>query len=353
MGSNMMRQAVPLIRSESPYVCTGLERRVALDSRVMVSATEPGKVTYVSATKIIVTPDGKLPKRGAKDRCATQVYDLRKFMRSNAGTCMNQKSIVKQGQRVSRGMVLADGPNTDGGELAIGRNVLVAFMPWGGYNFEDSILISERVVKDDSYTSIHIEEFECTARDTKLGKEDITRDIPNVGEEALADLDESGIIRIGAEVKSGGILVGKVTPKGETQLSPEERLLRAIFGEKAGDVKDTSMRVPPGVTGIVIDAKVFSRAGVEKDERTLAIEAGEISRLKKDLQDEKDVIVESAKEMLVVLLEGEKLKSDLYSKETNEVLLRANKAIEIDHIEEFPFVYLVGGVISGYLWMSL
>ncbi|MDP2989924.1 MAG: DNA-directed RNA polymerase subunit beta, partial [Kiritimatiellota bacterium] len=227
MGSNMMRQAVPLIRSESPFVCTGLERRVALDSRVMVTATEPGKVAYVSATQIIVTPDGKLPKKGAKDKASTQVYELCKFMRSNAGTCMNQKPIVKQGQRVSRGMVLADGPNTDDGELAIGRNVLVAFMPWCGYNFEDAILISERVVREDIFTSIHIEKFEASARDTKLGPEEITRDIPNVGEEALKDLGNDGVIRVGAEVKPGTVLVGKVTPKNETELAPEERLLRA------------------------------------------------------------------------------------------------------------------------------
>jgi DNA-directed RNA polymerase subunit beta len=210
------------------------------------------------------------------------IYNLLKFRRSNQNTCINQRPIVERGDRVRRGDVIADGPGTDTGELALGRNMVVAFMPWGGYNFEDSILISECVVKEDQYTSIHIEEFECVARDTKLGKEEITKDIPNVGEEALANLDESGIVRIGAEVKSGDILVGKITPKGETQLSPEEKLLRAIFGEKAGDVRDTSSRVPPGVVGTVISAKVFSRRGIDKDERAQDIEDAEIAKLEKD-----------------------------------------------------------------------
>ncbi|MBC7173923.1 MAG: DNA-directed RNA polymerase subunit beta, partial [Polyangiaceae bacterium] len=222
------------------------------------------------------------------------IYRLLKFQRSNQSTCYNQRPIVGPGDRVKVGDVIADGPSCDMGELALGQNVVVAFMPWGGYNFEDSILISERIVKDDVYTSVHIEEFECVARDTKLGKEEITRDIPNVGEEALKDLDESGIVRIGAEVRPGDILVGKITPKGETQLSPEEKLLRAIFGEKAGDVRDTSLRVPPGVSGIVIDARVFARKGTEKDERARQIEDSERAKLEKDMQDEIKIIRESA-----------------------------------------------------------
>ncbi|WP_345297678.1 hypothetical protein [Candidatus Villigracilis affinis] len=222
------------------------------------------------------------------------IYNLTKYQRSNQNTCINQKPIVKPGERVKKGDVIADGPATEQGELALGRNVVVAFMPWQGYNFEDSILLSERLIKEDVFTSVHIEEFECVARDTKLGKEEITRDIPNVGEEALKDLDESGIIRIGAEVKPGDILVGKITPKGETQLSPEEKLLRAIFGEKAGDVRDSSLRVPPGVTGTVINAKVFSRKGVEKDERAKAIEEMEEAKLLKDQNDEIKIIQDSA-----------------------------------------------------------
>ena len=333
MGSNMQRQAVPLLKAKAPLVGTGVERIVARDSGNSVIAKRDGIVEHVDASRIVV----RSIIRSEMDEPEVEIYKLIKFMRSNQNSCYNQKPIVQKGEHVKKGQVIADGPSTEQGELALGRNVMVAFMSWGGYNFEDSILISERVVKEDVYTSIHIEEFDVVSRDTKLGKEEITRDIPNVGEEALKNLDESGIIKVGAEIKPGEILVGKITPKGETQLSPEEKLLRAIFGDRAGDVKDTSMRVPPGVSGIVIDAKVFSRAGVEKDERTLAIEADEIAKLQKDLQDEKDVIVESAREMLIVLLDGQKLKSDLYSKETNEVLLRANKPIKKEHIETFPF----------------
>ncbi len=333
MGSNMQRQAVPLLKAKAPLVGTGVERIVARDSGNSVIAKRDGIVEHVDASRIVV----RSVISSEMDEPEVEIYKLIKFMRSNQNSCYNQKPIVRKGEHVIKGQVIADGPSTEQGELALGRNVMVAFMSWGGYNFEDSILISERVVKEDIYTSIHIEEFDVVSRDTKLGKEEITRDIPNVGEEALKNLDESGIIKVGAEIKPGEILVGKITPKGETQLSPEEKLLRAIFGDRAGDVKDTSMRVPPGVSGIVIDAKVFSRAGVEKDERTLAIEAAEVSRLKKDLQDETDVIVESAREMLVVLLEGQKLKSDLYSKETSEVLLRANKPIKKEHIENLPF----------------
>ena len=266
MGANMQRQAVPLIRT------LGAARRhrawrasVARDSGVCVVAKRDGIVETVDANRIVVRPECEKAE-------IPDIYQLIKFQRSNQTTCFNQKPIVRAGERVKAGDVLADGPSTDMGELALGQNVLVAFMPWQGYNFEDSILVSERIAKDDVFTSIHIEEFECVARDTKLGKEEITRDIPNVGEEALKDLDESGIVRIGAEVKPGDILVGKITPKGETQLSPEEKLLRAIFGEKAGDVRDSSLRVPPGVGGIVINARIFARKGTEKDERAKDIE---------------------------------------------------------------------------------
>ena len=300
MGSNMQRQAVPLLRTEAPLVGTGMEAVVARDSGVTVVAKRDGVVESVDASRIVVKPDDDDGTGSNVD-----IINLIKYQRSNQNTCINQKPIVKPGSRVRRGQVIADGPATERGELALGRNVLVAFMPWGGYNFEDSILISERVVKDDSYTSIHIEEFECVARDTKLGKEDITRDIPNVGEEALKDLDESGIVRIGAEVKQDDVLVGKITPKGETQLSPEERLLRAIFGEKAGDVRDTSLRVPPGVAGTVIGAQVFSRRGVEKDERARAIEEAEIDRLRKDQDDEIRIIRESALNKVREVLVGQ------------------------------------------------
>src|SRR5579883_1413086 len=259
MGSNMQRQAVPLLRTEAPLVGTGMEKVVARDSGVTLIAKRDGVVEQVDATRIVIKADK--PASDGRDP-GVDIYNLVKYQRSNQNTCINQRPIVVVGDRVKAGDVIADGPSTDMGELALGRNVLVAFMPWGGYNFEDSILISERVVKHDLFTSVHIEEFECVARDTKLGPEEITRDIPNVGDEALKDLDESGIIRIGAEVKPGDILVGKITPKGETQLSPEEKLLRAIFGEKAGEVRDTSLRVPPGVEGAVIDARVFARRGV-------------------------------------------------------------------------------------------
>jgi DNA-directed RNA polymerase subunit beta len=289
MGSNMQRQAVPLMRTEAPLVGTGIEGVVARDSGVTVVAKRDGVVELADASRIVVKPDEDDGTGSNVD-----IINLIKYQRSNQNTCINQKPIVKPGDHVVKGQVIADGPATEYGELALGRNVVVAFMPWAGYNFEDSILISERVVKDDSFTSIHIEEFECVARDTKLGKEDITRDIPNVGEEALKDLDESGIVRIGAEVQSDDILCGKITPKGETQLSPEERLLRAIFGEKAGDVRDTSLRVPPGVSGTVIGAQVFSRRGVEKDERARAIEEQEIERLRKDQEDEIRIIRDSA-----------------------------------------------------------
>jgi DNA-directed RNA polymerase subunit beta len=305
MGSNMQRQAVPLLQAKAPIVGTGIERVVAKDSGVAVIARRDGVVEDVDGSRIVIRAahDGEGDESLAS---AVDIYKLTKFQRSNQNTCFNQKPIVRRGQVVKKDQIIADGPATEMGELALGRNVIVAFMSWGGYNFEDSILISERVVKEDVFTSIHIEEFELVARDTKLGKEEITRDIPNIGEEALRNLDESGIIRIGAKIKTGDILVGKVTPKGETQLTPEEKLLRAIFGEKAGDVKDTSLRVPPGVEGIVIDAKVFSRKGVDKDERTKSIEDEEMARLLKDQRDEIKIIKKSAVNKLERLLVGSK-----------------------------------------------
>ena len=301
MGSNMQRQAVPLLRTQAPLVGTGMEAVVARDSGANVIAKRNGTVASVDAGRIVIKPDEDDGTGSNVD-----IINLIKYQRSNQNTCINQRPIVKPSDRVVRGQVVADGPSSERGELALGRNVIVAFVPWGGYNFEDSILISERVVKDDSFTSVHIEEFECVARDTKLGKEEITRDIPNVGDEALADLDEAGIVRIGAEVGPGEVLVGKITPKGETQLSPEERLLRAIFGEKAGDVRDTSLKVPPGVVGIVIGAQVFSRRGVEKDERARAIEEQEIARLHKDREDEIRIIRDSALERVHELLIGQR-----------------------------------------------
>src|SRR5215475_6836640 len=323
MGSNMQRQAVPLMRTEAPLIGTGLEAVVARDSGVTVVAKRAGVVESVDASRIVIKPDEDDGTGSNVD-----IINLIKYQRSNQSTCINQKPIVRRGDRVRRGQVIADGPATDRGELALGRNVVVAFMPWGGYNFEDSILISERVVKDDSYTSIHIEEFECVARDTKLGKEEITRDIPNVGEEALRDLDESGIVRIGAEVKQDDVLVGKITPKGETQLSPEERLLRAIFGEKAGDVRDTSLRVPPGVAGTVIGAQVFSRRGVEKDERARAIEEEEIDRLRKDQEDEIRIIRQSAMNKVREILVGKEVEGRLID-DKGKVLLK--KGDVLDH----------------------
>jgi DNA-directed RNA polymerase subunit beta len=301
MGSNMQRQAVPLLRADSPLVGTGMERTVARDSGVSVVARHNGIVESVDASRIVVKIDEEeLDETGT----GVDIYNLIKFARSNQNTCINQRPVVAVGDHVIKGDVIADGPSTDMGELALGQNVMVAFMPWGGYNFEDSILISERLVKDDRFTSIHIEEFECIARDTKLGKEEITSDIPNLGDEALKNLDESGIIRIGAEVKPGDILVGKITPKGESQLSPEEKLLRAIFGEKAGDVRDTSLRVPPGVEGTIIGAKVFSRKGADKDSRTELIERAEEIKLRKDEQDEITIIRNSARSKLKRILLG-------------------------------------------------
>ncbi len=330
MGSNMQRQAVPLIQTRAPLVGTGIESVVAKDSGVAIVARRDGVVEYVDATRIVV----RAYEYDAEMGRSVDIYKLIKFQRSNQNTCMNQKPLVQQGSHVKKGQIIADGPSTDHGELALGRNVTVAFMSWGGYNFEDSILVSERICKEDVFTSIHIEEFEVVARDTKLGKEDITRDIPNVGEEALRDLDESGIIRIGAYIKPNDILAGKVTPKGESQLTPEEKLLRAIFGEKASDVKDTSLRVPPGVEGIVIDAKVFSRKGVEKDERTIMIENHEVARLMKDQRDELDIVRKTSAHRLFRLLEGKV--SDATIKDGKRVYMKKGEVFTEETLLAIP-----------------
>ncbi len=315
MGSNMQRQAVPLLRTQAPLVGTGMERVVARDSGVTVVCRRDGVVQSVDAARIVVRYEEEVDGR---PRSGVDVYTLTKFQRSNQNTCLNQRPIVRAGDRVRAGDILADGPATAKGELALGQNVLVAFMSWGGYNFEDSIIVSERLIERDAFTSIHIEEFECVARDTKLGKEEITCDIPNVGDRKLKDLDETGIVRIGAEVRPGDILVGKVTPKGETQLTPEEKLLRAIFGEKAGDVKDTSLRVPPGVEGIVVDAKVFSRKGGEDGEET--VEEREAERLRKDMEDEIAILRSATFAAIRELLVGETAGMDIVDLEGNVVI---------------------------------
>ncbi|HEX5182109.1 MAG TPA: DNA-directed RNA polymerase subunit beta [Allosphingosinicella sp.] len=301
MGSNMQRQAVPLIRAEAPFVGTGMEETVARDSGAAIAARRSGIVDQVDATRIVVRATGEVEA----GKSGVDIYTLMKFQRSNQNTCINQRPLVKVGDVVQAGDVIADGPSTEMGELALGRNVLVAFMPWNGYNFEDSILISERIVKDDVFTSIHIEEFEVMARDTKLGPEDITRDIPNVGEEALRNLDEAGIVYIGAEVEPGDILVGKITPKGESPMTPEEKLLRAIFGEKASDVRDTSLRLPPGVSGTVVEVRVFNRHGIDIDDRTRAIQAEEKDRLRKDAEDERAILKRSTYARLKEMLLGQ------------------------------------------------
>lgn len=334
MGSNMQRQAVPLIRTHAPLVGTGIERVVARDSGQIITARHDGEVIMVDGTKIVVRRTNSRTEDVGSD---VDIYNLTKYQRSNQNTCVTQRPVVLVGEKVKAGDTLADGPGTDSGELALGQNVLIAFMPWNGYNFEDSILISERLIKEDTFTSIHIEEFECVARDTKLGKEEITRDIPNVGEEALKDLDESGIIRIGAEVKPGDILVGKVTPKGETQLSPEEKLLRAIFGEKAGDVRDTSLRVPSGVQGIVINAQVFAREGTEPDERTKAILEERIAKIRRDEKIEIDAIRQSALSKIVKSLDGAVTTGKLLSEDGSEELLKKGQKLDRDTLTKIPF----------------
>ena len=332
MGSNMQRQAVPLLRTAAPLVGTGMEEITARDSGAVVVCRRSGIVDSIDSERIIVrvesAEDGHFSREVGAD-----IYQLTKFKRSNQNTCINQKPIVRKGERVVKGQVLADGPCTDKGELALGRNVLVGFMPWRGYNFEDAILVSERLVKDDYYTSIHIEEFEIEARDTKLGPEEITRDIPNVSESFLKDLDEAGIIRIGAYVKPGDVLVGKVTPKGETQLTPEEKLLRAIFGEKAGDVRDASLICPPGIEGIVVDVKIFSRKGAEKDERAKQIENMEISRLEKNLRDEIRILTDERNKRLFALLQGKVVSNELVHERTGRKIVAKGTEMTSEVVE--------------------
>jgi DNA-directed RNA polymerase subunit beta len=334
MGSNMQRQAVPLMKPEVPLVGTGMESIVARDSGAVVVARRSGVVESVDATRIVVKCDA--PEREGLDT-GVDIYNLIKYQRSNQDTCFNQKPIVSKEQKVSKGEIIADGPATDRGELALGRNVMVAFMSWGGYNYEDSILVSERIVKDDIYTSIHIEEFETMARDTKLGKEEITRDIPNLGEEALRNLDDSGIVRMGVAVKPGDILVGKITPKGETQLSSEEKLLRAIFGEKASDVRDTSLRVPPGVEGTIIDAKIFARKGTERDSRSQYIEDEAVSFLYKDRDDEIRIIAEGVRKQIAGMLIGKTSVSKVSDPKKKRILLKKGEIITDDILARIPF----------------
>jgi len=340
MGSNMQRQAVPLLQARSPFIGTGMEYITARDSGAVVVARRSGTVDYVDSKRLVVRVEGS-ETEGLSREMGADIYSLTKFKRSNQNTCINQRPIVRVGQRVTKGQVLGDGPCTELGELALGRNVLVAFMPWRGYNFEDAILVSERLVKDDYYTSIHIEEFEIEARDTKLGPEEITRDIPNVSESYLRDLDESGIIRIGAYVKPGDILVGKVTPKGETQLTPEEKLLRAIFGEKAGDVKDASLTCPPGIEGIVVGVRIFSRKGIEKDDRAKQIEQDELDLMEKNLQDEIRILHEETKKRLVQLLNGRMLRTDLFDADGRERIVRKGTVLTDEAMAEVPFTTLV------------
>ena len=337
MGSNMQRQAVPLLKTRAPLVGTGMERIVARDSGATIVAKRDGVVVAVDAERIVVKSEdssGSLTEVGAE----VDIYKLEKNKRSNVDTCINQKSIVIKGEKVKKGDIIGDGFGTEMGELALGQNVVVAFMPWSGYNFEDSILISERVVKEDLYTSIHIQEFECISRDTKLGQEEITSDIPNVGEEALKDLDDAGIIRIGADVRPGDLLVGKITPKGETQLTPEEKLLRAIFGEKAGDVRDTSLRVPPGVVGTVIGAKIYSREGAIKDLRSTQIEEAEITKLRKDESDRIAIIKESAADKIAKITSGEVLAGEIRGR-NGESVAAAGTALDTDFLTNLDYVY--------------
>ena len=335
MGSNMQRQGVPLLQARAPFVGTGMEYITARDSGAVVVARRSGTVDYVDSQRVVVRVEGESGEMSRE--MGADIYTLTKFRRSNQNTCINQKPIVQVGQKVARGQVLGDGPCTELGELALGRNVLVAFMPWRGYNFEDAILVSERMVKDDYYTSIHIEEFETESRDTKLGPEEITRDIPNVSEGFLADLDDSGIIRIGAYVKPGDILVGKVTPKGETQLTPEEKLLRAIFGEKAGDVRDASLLCPPGIDGIIVGVKIFSRKGIEKDDRAKAIEAEELEMMEKNLEDEIRILHEEVKKRVSAKLDGQELASDLFDDHGQEVLLAGGTVLTSETVLALPY----------------
>ena len=359
MGANMMRQAVPLLMTEAPYVATGLEKRAAVDSRVMQIATEKGKVAYVSADSIIVSPKGEVPaKRAPKD--SYQAYELQKFRRTNAGTCYNQKPMVNVGDSINKGDVVADGPATARGDMALGKNLLVAFMPWSGYNFEDAILVSERVVREDVFTSIHIQEFEIGARDTKLGPEEITRDIPNVGEEALMDLGPDGVIRCGAEVRPGDVLVGKITPKSETELAPEERLLRAIFGEKAAEVRDTSLAVPSGTAGIVMDVKVAAHKEMRKTDGSASEKKNQLKDIREDHKRRHQELTEDLTQALSNVLLGEKIPLDVVDAEKGDILIPANRKItktllrklaaagDNIQIESSPIQIKIDEIISEY-----
>ena len=352
MGSNMQRQGVPLLVSEAPFVGTGLEEKAARDSRSVIVSEADGVVAAATAEYIVTTKDGTLPVSDerflsepesvkTKPEKGIYVYPLRKFMRSNAGTCINQKPLVASGDKIKNGQIIADGPNTDDGELALGRNVLVAFMPWNGYNFEDAIVISERLVKEDVYTSIHISEFEVAARDTKLGPEEITRDIPNVGEEALKNLDHDGIVRVGAEVRPGDILVGKITPKSETELAPEERLLRAIFGEKAADVKDTSLRVPSGCTGIVQDIRIATHGMARRrsEEVNPAEMKKQLKKINDDYKKKKDQLTDQLTEKLSDILLGEKIPLDVVNAQSGEIIIPANRKITKTLLRKLAAVY--------------
>jgi DNA-directed RNA polymerase subunit beta len=336
MGSNMQRQAVPCLRAQAPLVGTGMEHIVARDSGATVVAKRAGRVVSVESERIVIKAD-----KTGDDALDTgvDIYKLVKYRRSNQNTCITQRPIVRVGEKIGANEVIADGPSTDMAELALGQNCVVAFMPWNGYNFEDSVLISENLVKKDVFTSVHIEEFECIARDTKLGKEEITRDIPNVGEEALKNLDESGIIRIGAEVKPGDIIVGKITPKSETQLSPEEKLLRAIFGEKAGEVRDSSLKLPPGVEGTIISAQVFSRKGTDKDERTIELEKREIALLEQDQRDEINILRDAAMKEIIELLDGKSTTARLIDDKRNELIAK-DAQLTAELLNSVSFEYL-------------
>src|SRR3982751_5068618 len=341
MGSNMQRQAVPLLRARAPFVGTGMEYITARDSGAVIVARRSGTIDYVDSQRIVVRVESETAEDIVGKEMGADIYPMTKFKRSNQNTCITQKPIVRVGQKVHKGQVLGDGPCTELGELALGRNVLVAFMPWRGYNFEDAILVSERMVKDDYYTSIHIEEFEIESRDTKLGPEEITRDIPNVGEGYLRDLDESGIIRIGASGKPGNTLVGKVGPKGETRLTPEEKLLRAIFGEKAGDVRDASLICPPGIEGIIVGVKIFSRKGIEKDDRAKAIEQEELEMMEKNLQDEIRILHDEVKKRVIGMLQGQESRADLYDEHGRERLLRKGTALTAEVLQGLPYEAIV------------
>ena len=335
MGSNMQRQGVPLVKPQSPLVGTGMEHQAALDSGSCVLAKRSGIVDNIDSGRIVIQADVDLTSEDSVIPANVDIYHLIKYRRSNQNTCINQRPIVKKGDYIKAGEVIADGSCTDNGELALGQNVLIAFMPWRGYNFEDSIMVSQRVLHDDIYTSVHIDVLDTVARDTKLGKEEITRDIPNVSEEALSNLDDSGIIRVGTYVRYNDILVGKVTPKGETQLNPEEKLLRAIFGEKAGDVRDTSMRVPQGMEGVVTDVVVFNREGVERDERTKEIEQELLAKYEKDHSDEIRIVHSNLNMRILSIAKNQKLANDLLNLNGDVVFPKGTK-ITKDMLSDVP-----------------